>query len=123
MPTHTYRAEAFLAAGGRLGVDVTVGTEREHVRASLTPGTMLALDFRDERRARQQVREFHERFPLDAVVGVDDTTTVLAAVAADELGLPHNSVASAKAARYKDVMRLALAEAGLRSPSFEVLEL
>src|SRR6202022_2255093 len=41
---------------------------------------------------------------------------------AEALGLPHNSVEAVKAARYKDVMRLALGEAeGVLSPAFWVL--
>lgn len=56
-----------------------------------------------------------------AVVGVDDDTTVLAAQLAQALGLPHNRVEAVKAARYKDVMRLALGEAeGVLSPLFWV---
>ena len=123
MRTRTYRARAFLRAAERLGVDVTVATEREQPLASLTPGTTLALDFRDPRHAQQQALAFAERYPLSAVVGVDDDTTVLAAQVAAALGLPHNSVDSVKAARYKDVMRLALSEADLPSPHFELVDI
>jgi biotin carboxylase len=122
MRTHTYRAKAFVKAAERLGVDVSVATEREQPLARLAPGGTLALDFRSPKRARAQVREFVERFPLDAVVGVDDDTTVLAAQLAAALGLAHNAVDAVKAARYKDVMRLALSEAeGVRSPAFWLL--
>jgi biotin carboxylase len=121
MRTRTYRARAFLEAASRLDLRVTVGTERAHVLASLTPGTMLALDFDHPRAAREQVLEFAERYPIDAVVGVDDDTTVLAAQAAEALGLPHNTVDSVKAARYKDVMRLALSETDLLAPRFRLV--
>lgn len=121
MPTHTYRAEPFLSAAQRLGVDVTVGTELEQPLARLVPGATVALDFARPEVARQQVVEFARAFPLAAVVGVDDETTVLAALAAAALGLPHNSVESVMAARYKDVMRLALAETPLRTPRFELV--
>src|SRR6202011_5754014 len=90
--------------------------------AQLAPGGTLALDFRNQKRARLQVLEFVEPYPLDAVVGVDDDTTVLAAQLAEALGLAHNSVEAVKAARYKDVMRLALGEAeGVLSPAFWIL--
>ena len=65
-----------------------------------------AVDFRDPRRAQRQIVEFSGRYPLDAVVGVDDDTVLLAALAAEALGLPHNSVQSVKAARYKDVIEV-----------------
>jgi len=122
MRTRTYRAKAFLGAAERLGVDVAVATEREQPLARKAPGGTLALDFRNQQRARAQALDFVDRYPLDAVVGVDDETTVLAAQLSDALGLPHNSVEAVKAARYKDVMRLALGEAeGVLSPAFWIL--
>jgi biotin carboxylase len=121
MRTRTYRAKAFLEAAARLGVDVTVATERAQPLASLAPGGTLALDFRSEKRSRAKVCDFAEHYPVDAVVGVDDDTTVLAAQLAQALDLPHNAVAAVKAARYKDIMRLALGEAeGVLSPAFWV---
>lgn len=123
MPTHTYRAEPFLSAAGRLGVDVTVGTEREQPLAHLVPGGTIALDFAHPTVAQRQAVEFARRYPVTAVVGVDDETAVLAALVAQALHLPHNLVRSVKAARYKDVMRLALAETPLLSPRFELVSL
>ena len=115
MRTRTYRAAAFLVAAERLGLAVTVGTEREQ---PLGGGT-VALDFGDERRLVRQVSDLR----VDAVVGVDDDTTVQAAQVARALGLAHNSVESVKAARYKDVMRLALSEADVLSPGFTTVAL
>jgi len=121
MRTRTYRAKAFLQAAERAGVQVTVAAERDQPLSRLTPGATLALDFRHEKRARAQIQMFAEEYPIDAVVGVDDDTTVLAAQLAETLKLPHNPVEAVKAARYKDVMRLALGEAeGVLSPAFWV---
>ncbi|MGI9147322.1 MAG: ATP-grasp domain-containing protein [Chloroflexota bacterium] len=121
MRTRTYRAKAFLKAAERLGITVTVATEREQPLARRTPGTLLTLDFRDEHRAETQLSVFAEQYSLDAIVGVDDDTTVLAAQLARALNLPHNAVEAVKAARYKDVMRLALGETeGVLSPAFWV---
>jgi biotin carboxylase len=121
MRTRTYRAKAFLQAAERAGVNVTVATEREQPLARLAPGSTLALDFQHEQDARAQIQSFAEEYPLDAVVGVDDDTTILAAQLAETLHLPHNPVEAVKAARYKDVMRLALGEAeGVLSPAFWV---
>src|SRR5712692_5829089 len=121
MRTRTYRATAFLQAAERIGVSVTVATEREQPLARLALGSTIALDFRHEKRARAQIQAFAEEYPVDAVVGVDDDTTILAAQLAETLNLPHNPVEAVKAARYKDVMRLALGEAeGVLSPVFWV---
>jgi biotin carboxylase len=118
MRTRTYRAQAFVDAAHQLDLDVTVATEREQPLAAFTPGSTLALDFADERRLEEGVTSFAARYPVDAVLGVDDDTVVQAAQAARALGLAHNSVESVKAARFKDVMRLALSEADVRSPGF-----
>lgn len=124
MRTRTYRAKAFLRAAARLGLDVTVATEREQPLARLAPGTTVALDFTDIGRAQRQMRGLAVEYPFDAVLGVDDDTTVLAAQVASVLGLPHNPIGAVKAARYKDVMRLALSEAeGVLSPAFWLLSL
>lgn len=124
MRTRTYRAKAFLRAAECLGLDVTVATEREQPLAHLAHGTTVALDFTDVGHAQQQIREFAVDYPLDAVLGVDDDTTVIAAQVAAALGLQHNPIESVKAARYKDVMRLALSEAdGVLSPAFWLLSL
>jgi biotin carboxylase len=121
MRTRTYRAKAFVQAAERAGVQVTVATDREQPLASLTRGATLALDFQHEQRAVAQTRTFAQDYPVDAVVGVDDDTTILAAQLARALNLPHNPVEAVKAARYKDVMRLALGEAeGVLSPSYWV---
>ena len=79
MRTRTYRAKAFLGAARKLGIDVTVATEREQPIASLRLGASLALEFDDVAAAQRQARDFAKQFPVKAVVGVDDDTTVLAA--------------------------------------------
>ena len=122
MATRTYRARAFLDAAARLALDVTVGSEVEHVLSGLAPGATLALDFKRPKAAVGQIREFVEQYPVDAVVGVDDDTTILAAMAAEALGLPHNTVESVKAARYKDLLRLVLSETDLNSPEFQLVD-
>jgi biotin carboxylase len=121
MRTRTYRAKAFLRAAALVGIDVTVATEREQPLARQARGAMMALDFRDARRAQSQVKAFASEYHVDAIVGVDDDTTVLAAQLAQALGLAHNAVEAVKAARFKDVMRIALGEAeGILSPAFWV---
>jgi biotin carboxylase len=124
MRTRTYRAKAFLEAAQRLGLDVSVATEREQPLAQLTPGTTVALDFRHTKRALARAKSFAAEYPIGAVIGVDDDTTILAAQLSETLGLPHNPVDAVKAARYKDVMRLALSEAdGVLSPAFRIISL
>lgn len=118
LPTTTYRAGAFLDAARRLGVEMTVATDRAHALAERLPNDMLALDFLDPEKATRTVVEFAQKHPIDAVVGVDDDTTVLAAVLSEALSLPHNSAASASAARNKHLMRELLSREGVPVPQY-----
>lgn len=121
MATRTYRAKAFIESARRLGVEVVVGSEHRQALASRARGTTLALDFRRPDRAARKIAEAARERRFDAIVGVDDDTTVIAAMAAQLLGLPHNSVESVRAANDKYRARRLLARAGLPSPRFERL--
>ena len=120
MRTQTYRAKAFVQAARRQGVALTVGSEHRSVFTKLTPGTSIGLDLDHPERAADQIAEFARDHPLAAILGVDESTTVVAALAAARLGLPHNSVESVTAARNKYRMRHLLAKAGLPSPAFRL---
>lgn len=123
LPTRTYRAPDFMRAAERLGVDVVVASEEASSLAEKNPGGLLALDFHRPDEAARVVVAFAQRYPLDAVIGVDDETTIVAAQIAAALGLPHNSVESVRATRYKDLMRRLLARAGVPGPRFWVFSL
>jgi biotin carboxylase len=118
LPTTTYRTPDFLEAAARLGVDVTVASERPSTLERLNPEGLLTLDFRDPDSCVARAREFAATHPVDAVIGVDEDTSVAAAAIAAALGLPHNPIEAARAARNKAVMRRRLAEAGLPGPRY-----
>ncbi len=105
LPTTTYRTAAFLGAARRLGVEVVVASERANVFQEAQPGRFLSFDFQRPDQAARQVVEFGATRQIDAVVGVDDATIVLAAELLSALGLPHNPVRSTAAARDKYRMR------------------
>jgi biotin carboxylase len=123
LPATTYRTEAFLNAARRLGVEMTVGSDRAHVLAERHPSGTLALNFRQPAEAAKAVVQFARMHPIDAVVGVDDDTTVLAAVISAALSLPHNSVESVSAARNKHLMRELLSREGLPVPRYALFSL
>ena len=120
MRTQTYRAKAFVQAARRQGVALTVGSEQGSVFTKLTPGTTIGLDLDHLERAVDQIAAFAQEHPLAAILGVDESTTVVAALAAARLGLPHNSVESVAAARNKHRLRHLLAKAGVPSPAFRL---
>jgi biotin carboxylase len=118
IPTTTYRTEDFMAAAGRLDVDLVVASDRPNVMAGEFPDSLLTLPFNDPRAVAREMRAYARRRPIDAVVPVDDLSTVAAAAIADALGLRANPVAAVAATRDKREMRERLARAGVPAPAF-----
>ena len=123
MSATTYRAGAFLEAAHRLGLAVTVGTDRPQALGEQNPAGHLTLDFGDPRAATGEIVAFAARRPLRTLVAADDDGVELAARAAEALGLAHHPPAAVRAARDKLATRRAFAAAGLPVPWFEPVRL
>ena len=125
MPTTTYRADAFVAAAEKMGVEIVFGSDRCHVLDEkgivVTTRDSLVLDFLEPEISRERIAEYACRKPIDGVIAVDDATTVIAALASEKLGLPHNPVESARASRDKRRMRELFARGGVRQARFRDL--
>jgi len=118
IPTTTYRTEDFVDAARSLDVDLVIASDRPNVMATEFPDHLLTLPFADPAAAARQMRRYAARRPIDAVVPVDDATTVVASAVGEALGLRVNPLAAAQATRDKQVMRELLSAAGVPSPSF-----
>jgi biotin carboxylase len=118
IPSRTYRTHDFMAAATRLGIDVVVGSPHRPALAGLMEGRQLRLNFEDVAGSTARIVAFAETHPLAAIVAVDDAGTLLAAAAAEVLGLPTNPVDAVEAARDKARMRERFAAAGLLTPRF-----
>ena len=119
MTATTYRARQFIAAAERLGLEVVKAIDMPEELAEFwnyRPG----IDFGDVERATRAIVEFAAAQPLDAIISVDDSAVLLAARASAALGLPHNSVEAAEAARNKHRMRVLLATSGVPVPEFQL---
>ena len=123
LPTTTYRTPDFLEAARRLDVEVTVASEKPSTMEALNPAGLLTLDFRDPEGSVRKVKDFARRYPLDAIVGVDEDTAVVAAACSSALGLPSNPPEAAAAARDKALMRRLLDAAGVPNPRSHVFRL
>ena len=121
IPTTTYRTEAFVQAAAKLDVEMVVASERPSVLEAALPDNLLTLDFGDPGKSARAVAEFARRHRVDAVVPVDDRTTVVAAAIAERLGLRTSPLAAVQATRNKHRMREAFAQAGVRSPGYTLL--
>ncbi|HEX9096646.1 MAG TPA: ATP-grasp domain-containing protein [Candidatus Dormibacteraeota bacterium] len=122
IPSRTYRTHDFMEAATRLGVEVVVGSEHRSALASLMADRQLRLDFHDVERSTQRIVAFANDHPLNAIVAVDDTGTLLAASAAKALGLAHNPIEAVEVARDKALMRERFHAAGLLTPDFRTVE-
>ena len=121
LPTKTYRAEAFLSAASQLDVAVAIGSDQPQTLSELSPRKSFVVNFSKPEKATEEIVAFAHTHPIDAIVGVDDDTTILVSMAAKALSLPHNSVESARTTRSKYKMRKVLTAAGLPSPRFELV--
>ena len=115
---NTYRAQAFLAAAERLGVEVLIATDMQAALAE-SWGQQLGLDFQRTEQAVAAIVALAAERPLNAIIAVDDSGSLLAARASAALGLAHNAPDAAEAARDKFMMRTLLAGAGVPSPPFQ----
>jgi len=123
IPSRTYRTHDFMTAAARLDVDVVVGSEHRPALAGLMHGRHLRLDFENLSGSTERIVAFAGTHPLAAVVAVDDAGTLLAATAAQALGLPHNPVDAVQAARDKARMRERFTAAGLPTPRFATADI
>jgi biotin carboxylase len=122
IPSRTYRTHDFMEAASRLGVEVVVGSEHRPALAGLMEGRQIRLDFHDVDQSTRRIVAFAMDHPLNAVVAVDDTGTLLAASASKALGLAHNTVEAVEAARDKARMRQRFFAAGLLTPGFRTVD-
>jgi biotin carboxylase len=117
LPTETYRATAFLKAADDLGLQVVVASNQAPTLAALMEGRVLTLDLRHPVESAERALDFAAKWPVDAVVGVDEGSVVTAATVAERLGTPRrNPVLSVRATRDKRLLRARLAGTGLRQP-------
>ncbi|MBK9712225.1 MAG: ATP-grasp domain-containing protein [Kouleothrix sp.] len=116
---NTYRTQAFLAAAERLGVEALTAVDMPSGLARQWQ-QQLGVDFQDADAASAAIAAYAAERPLDAIIAVDDSGSLLAARMSAALGLPHNAPEAAEAARDKYLMRGLLARAGVASPPFRL---
>jgi len=125
VPTTSYRLDDFRAATRRLRVPLVVGSDRCHKIEDFygEEPDLLSLDYRRPARAAEQIAEAARSRPIRGIVPTSDPTAVIAALAAERLGLPHNPPEAARRAANKHAMRVALRDAGVPVPDFRLFSL
>ena len=123
IPTTSYRAHDFMDAATKLGIEIAVGSNQHQVLEQFQNDSTVTLDFYDLDRGVQQICDYAEKYPLEAIVPVDEETTLLAATAAKALGIPHNTPEAVEASIDKHRFRSRLANSGIPSPWFSLVSL
>ena len=120
IPTASWRAPDFMAAAEKMDLDVVVASDLNQPLADMYPGRWLTIPYHEPEDGAQAVARYADRFPLDAVVAVDDPGIHVAALASEALELPANRAEAVLATRDKSVLRERLAGAGVPSPAWHV---
>ncbi len=98
-----------------MGIETLIASRGEHsLVTEISRG--LHIDPDDTEAALQDILHQAELTPFDGILGSDDSTVELAAMAAQSLDLPHNPPAAAQLSRRKDLARAHLALAGCPVP-------
>ena len=116
--TTGYQTRLFADAARRLGMDVTLATDRCHVLEDPWGDHAVPVRFDDPYSAVETIETIAQAAPFDGILAVGDRQAFLAAILADKLGLPYNSPASVEAARNKFLTRQRFLAAGLPVPRF-----
>lgn len=119
-PSQSYRVEAFLGAAERAGIDLWLGTDLPAAFTRYGRPT-VAVDFRAPERAADEIAGLAGRTRFAGILATNESSAVVAALAAAQLGLPCSSAEGALAARDKRRMRDLLAAHGVPSPRHLVL--
>ena len=113
--TTGYQTRVFADAARRLGFDLILATDRCHVLEDPWGDRAIPVRFEDPYGARDVLAASG---PFDAIVPVADRPTLLAALAAEALHVPHNPPASVIACHDKFLARQRFKAAGLPVPEF-----
>jgi biotin carboxylase len=122
--SHTtgYQLRAFNDAAERLGVELIFATDRCHRLDDPWQDRAIAVRFHDVAASVAAIADGVRARPVDGVIAVGDRPVVLAAHAAQALGLPWHGPDGARASTDKRLSRVALAAAGLPAPGFVVID-
>jgi formate-dependent phosphoribosylglycinamide formyltransferase (GAR transformylase) len=112
--TTGYQIRTFAEAARRLGIDLTLATDRCHVLDDPWGDHAIPVRFGDVPASLEALRG--HRF--DGVVAVGDAPAVLAAEAAQTLGIPFHPPSAARACQDKNESRRLFQAAGLPVPQF-----
>ena len=114
--TTGYQIRVFADAARRLGVDLTLATDRCHILDDPWGDHAVAVKFDRVEESLAALRE--SNLKVEGVAAVGDRPAVLAAAAAEMYGVPFHPYAAALACTDKHLARSLYRAAGMRVPAF-----
>jgi biotin carboxylase len=118
----SYRIAPFTKAAEQLGIEIVRGVDTPSALAQYYH-RILPLQFNQPAEASQNIVNFAQQKPVQAIISLDDSASVIAAMASEALRLPHNSSRAAVAARNKYEMRTMLSQGGVACPKFRLCDI
>ncbi len=119
---NSYRIAPYIKAANNLGLKATIASEGQHSLVSEV-ASGLHIDFSNPQSSLDSIVAESRNQPFSGILGSDDLTVELAAVAAKTLGLPHNPPEAALYSHRKDLARAQLALADSPVPIHCLLDL
>ncbi len=113
--TTGYQTRVFADAARRLGFDLVLATDRCHVLEDPWGDHAIPVRFEDPHGSRDVLAAAG---PFDGIAAVADRPTLVAALAAEALAIPHHSPEAVAACRDKHLARQRFQAAGLLVPEF-----
>lgn len=117
--SQSYRGGSFEKAATDLGFEVIWGQDIPNPFQQ-NVGDILALDYRDYQFSANKIVEYSKNHKIDAILGLDDSGTIIASQASLALSLPHNNPETTNLTRNKYLMRQAFEKSDVPSPSFQL---
>ncbi len=121
--TTGYQVRAFGESAEALGVELVFATDRCRGLDDPWRDRALPVRFHDDAKSIELIARAAAERPIDGVLALGDRPTVLAAAAAERLGLPGHPPAAARVANNKRIARERLRDAGLPVPWFTSVRL
>ena len=116
--TTGYQVRLFSDVAKRLGIELVLATDRCHVLDNPWNDGAIPIKFHDEHSSVQVIKEAARVRPFNGVLAVGDRPSLIAALAARELGLNSHPPTAVRIASNKLKTRVCLRDAGLPSPWF-----
>jgi len=121
--TTGYQIRSFGEAAERLNVELVLATDRCHVLDDPWRDNAIAIKFQNEVEAVRTIADALADRPVGGVLAVGDRPALIAALAAEVLGLPGSPPNAVRIAGNKLLTRVRLREANFPAPWFEAVQL